>query len=54
MFPAIAMRDVFIPFNERICQFRLVEKQPVLEFEEVETLGNTNRGGLGEGTRHIK
>jgi dUTP pyrophosphatase len=33
--------------NDRICQFRIVKKQPTLEFEEVEQLGNANRGGFG-------
>lgn len=46
-FPAYAFRDTVIPKNERICQFRIIEHQPDLEFEEVETLGNANRGGIG-------
>lgn len=54
MFPAIAMRTTSIPFNERICQFRIVEKQPVVIFEEVDRLENKNRGGIGEGTKHIQ
>lgn len=33
--------------NERICQFRIVKKQPVIVFEECEFLGNENRGGFG-------
>ena len=45
--PAIAIRDTFIPKNTRICQFRIVENQPTIEFEEVEVLGNKNRGGIG-------
>ena len=31
----------------RICQFRIMEHQPRIEFEEVETLGNDDRGGFG-------
>lgn len=51
-FPAIAMRDTVIHVNDRICQFRIVEHQPQLTFEVVDTLGNANRGGLGStGTR---
>lgn len=33
--------------GERICQFRIVKKQPSVTFEEVETLGGVNRGGFG-------
>ena len=47
MFPAYATRDVTIPKDERICQFRIQEHQPKLEFVTVETLGNNNRGGFG-------
>lgn len=51
-FPAIAMRDTVIHAGERICQFRIMEHQPVLQFEAVETLGNADRGGIGStGTR---
>lgn len=45
--PVMAVRDTVIPFNERICQFRLCECMPHVEFEEVDTLGNPDRGGLG-------
>ena len=38
--------------NDRICQFRIVKKQPNFEFITVETLGNADRGGIGStGTR---
>lgn len=46
-FPALAMRDTVINVNDRICQFRIMEHQPKLDFTEVESLGNKNRGGLG-------
>lgn len=46
-FPALAMRDTKIEKGDRICQFRIVEKMPSVEFEEVEFLGNKNRGGHG-------
>ncbi|MDD4370971.1 MAG: deoxyuridine 5'-triphosphate nucleotidohydrolase [Anaerostipes sp.] len=46
-FPALAIRDTTIHKNDRICQFRIVKKMPEIEFEEVEHLGNDNRGGLG-------
>ncbi|MCI6552934.1 MAG: deoxyuridine 5'-triphosphate nucleotidohydrolase [Lachnospiraceae bacterium] len=45
--PAYALRDTHIEINDRICQFRIVENQPTLVFEEVETLANQNRGGIG-------
>ena len=46
-FPAIALRDTTISKGDRICQFRIVQKMPAVEFFEVETLGNADRGGLG-------
>lgn len=46
-FQAYATEDTFIPKNDRIAQFRIIEKQPELEFETVESLGNENRGGIG-------
>jgi dUTP pyrophosphatase len=45
--PAIATRDIFIKKNDRICQFRIMKKQPKIVFEKVEVLGNDDRGGLG-------
>ena len=46
-FPAVAFRDTFIPKGTRICQFRLFKSAEPVEFEQVETLGNENRGGFG-------
>lgn len=46
-FLAYAARDTTIHKNERICQFRIVEHQPLIHLEEVETLGNADRGGIG-------
>lgn len=38
--------------NDRICQFRIVEKQPDFTFVTVDNLGNIDRGGIGStGTR---
>ena len=45
--PVLAMRDTVIHVNDRICQFRIMEHQPALMFEEVEELGNRDRGGFG-------
>ena len=47
MFPAIALRDTTINKNDRICQFEIQKIQPEIEFEEVEHLDETNRGGFG-------
>ena len=46
-FPAIAFRDTVIEKGDRICQFRILENQPSLEFEEVEHLNEFDRGGIG-------
>lgn len=46
-FPALAMRDTTINVNDRICQFRIMEHQPKLTFDESDTLGNLDRGGHG-------
>lgn len=45
--PVYATRDTVIEMNERICQFRIMENQPRIVFDEVETLGGDNRGGFG-------
>lgn len=44
---AYAVRDTFIPKNERICQFRIIKHQPEIELVEVDSLGNADRGGIG-------
>lgn len=46
-YPAYALRDTVINKNDRICQFRIMKKQPNIVFEEVEVLGNEDRGGIG-------
>lgn len=46
-FPALAVRDTVINVNDRICQFRIVENQPKINFIEVENLENEDRGGHG-------
>ena len=45
--PVYAVRDTVIHVNDRICQFRIFENQPKITFDEVESLGNKNRGGFG-------
>ena len=44
---AYALRDTVIRKNDRICQFRIMEKQPEIEFETVEQLRQESRGGFG-------
>lgn len=46
-FPALAVEDTIINKNDRICQFRIVKKQPEIVFEQVEKLSDTSRGGFG-------
>lgn len=47
MFPAYATKDIVIPKNTRICQFRIQEHQPAVEITEVNVLSGTSRGGFG-------
>ena len=46
-FPAIALRDTVIEENDRICQFRIMEHQPRIQFREVTALEGADRGGIG-------
>ena len=46
-YPVYAMRDTTIKVNDRICQFRIMEHQPAINFEEVMVLNNEDRGGHG-------
>lgn len=45
--PAYALRPAHIKKNDRICQFRVMQKQPELEFEQVEHLSEKSRSGFG-------
>lgn len=45
--PVYATKDTVIYKNDRICQFRIVENQPKILFQEKSSLGNENRGGFG-------
>lgn len=47
MYPAYALRDTVIHKDDRICQFRIIKKQPEITFIPVEHLENVNRGGIG-------
>lgn len=41
------VKGTMIKKNDRICQFRIVKKQPDIEFVKVERLDNIDRGGIG-------
>ena len=49
MFPALCMKQegTVIHKGDRICQFRIMKKQPEIRFTEVENLNGKNRGGIG-------
>ena len=46
-FLAYAVRDTKIRKNERICQFRIIQHQPLIHLQEVDKLGNPDRKGIG-------
>ena len=50
--PVLAMRDTEILVNDRICQFRLVEKQPAFVLKETLHLSEDSRGGFGSTGRN--
>ena len=43
----VGRKGIFIHKGDKICQFRIMEIQPKIEFEEVEHLGNEDRGMCG-------
>ena len=45
--PVYATRDAVIEINDRICQFRIMERMPKVTFTEVEELDEKDRGGFG-------
>ena len=45
--PVYATRDTVVHVNDRIAQFRIMENQPKIVFDEVEHLENKDRGGFG-------
>ncbi len=47
MMPVYAIRDTNIHKGDRVCQFRIMEKQPTVQFVEVKHLEDENRGGFG-------
>ena len=49
MIPALCLKQegTVIHKGDRICQFRIVKKQPEIRFTEVDNLNGKNRGGFG-------
>lgn len=47
MMPVYAIRDTNIHKGDRVCQFRIMEKQPAVQFVKVKHLEDENRGGFG-------
>ncbi len=45
--PVYATRNTIIEKGDRICQFRIMENQPTISFEQVERLDEGDRGGFG-------
>lgn len=45
--PVYVVRDTKIHVNDRIAQFRIMENQPQIVFEEVERMEGKDRGGFG-------
>ena len=45
--PVYATRDTVVEVGDRICQFRIMENQPRITFEQVERLSGADRGGFG-------
>ncbi len=45
--PVLAVRDTEIHVNDRVCQFRIIRHQPVIDFEECAMLERDDRGGFG-------
>lgn len=42
-----ATRNTVVNKDDRICQFRIMPKQPKIDFVEINELDNPNRGGFG-------
>lgn len=47
MMPVYATRDTIIQRNERIGQFRIMEKQPMIGFDIIDKLDDIDRNGFG-------
>lgn len=47
LMPVYATRDTVINFDDRVAQFRIVERMPEIEIVEVDKLDDISRGGFG-------
>ena len=47
MMPVYATRDTVINKHDRVCQFRIINRQPSLEFETTTKLDEISRSGFG-------
>ena len=45
--PMYATRDTVVHLNDRVCQFRVMEHQPHIDFIETDHLEGQDRGGFG-------
>lgn len=45
--PVYATRNTVIKKNDRVCQFRIIEKMPELSIVEVNNMEDESRGGFG-------
>lgn len=52
MMPVYATKNIFIHKNDRICQFRIMKKQPKVKFITVDHLNDEDRGGFGSTGRN--
>lgn len=46
-YPVIAVRNTRIYKNDRICQFRIIKKQPKFDFVTMDHFDDPDRGGFG-------
>ena len=46
-YPVYVMQDTHINKDDRICQFRIMQKQPTIDFDVVSELDDKDRGGFG-------
>lgn len=47
MMPVYATEDTTITRGDRICQFRIIKRQPEIVFNKVDRLDDVDRGGFG-------
>ena len=43
----VEQKGTWIKKGDKVAQFRIMEVMPEIEFEEVESFGNADRGGFG-------